>query len=115
MKTKDFVPAVHRWLEEHGARETPGARYEWELFTRAGLLAVSVVADDSRKLHHSMQVFTCFDIPEKALKVLRYGVNPHSGKWNHHYFQTEGTTPQEAFDDVTARLGQLLIKEKCYA
>ena len=49
-------------------------------------------------------VFARFDDPKAARQLVE--CNPHSGKWNHHYF--DGWTVETATDDFTARLRRVL-------
>ncbi len=111
MRVEDFVPAIVVWLLKHGAEETGNSApkfLEYQFMTGAGLLRVLPVAKKKGK-KSSMVVFTRFVDPAVAERLLGKGQsNPYTGKWNHYYFVSEGTTPQQAFDDVVQRLESVL-------
>jgi hypothetical protein len=100
---------VWGWALDHGGHETewsePPRRMEAEVNTAYGPLTVSVHGPGGPGFEGiaSVTVFARFDEPDRA-RVLG-GVNPHSGKWNHHY--PDDMSADEAFKDwlrVSARL-----------
>jgi hypothetical protein len=76
--------------------------YPWRLETRAGPLVLLVEAHDSHKIGGPGAVFTRFEGPSLAPAKELVDCNPHSGKWNHHYF--DGWTAESALMDLAHRL-----------
>jgi len=82
----------HRWAKRANALiESLGAEpvdewYPWRLKTKVGMLSLLVEAHETHHLGGPGTVFTRFDSPPDAKQVVN--CNPHSGKWNHHYYQS---------------------------
>lgn len=87
----------NRWAKQANAlikslgAEPVDDHYPWRLETEVGMLSLKVEANELRN-HGPGTVFTRFDNPQGA-KFLT-DCNPHSGKWNHHFF--DGWTVEEA-------------------
>jgi len=81
----------NRWAKQANELiESLGAKpvdewYPWRLETKAGKLSLRVEAHGKSQLDGLGIVFTRFDSPPDAKAVV--DCNPHSGKWNHHYFK----------------------------
>ena len=77
----DFNGQVKAFLLAEGATVRPdtGAMFDFELNTIVGKLRLFLYDGDSGY----MTVFGRFDDIEAAKKLC--DINPHSGKWNHHY------------------------------
>ena len=101
MRKKDrerFVKQATQLLLDLGATEEEG--YSFTLQTKAGLLRLHVTEN---KTSGPGTVFTRFDDPKAARKLV--DCNPHSGKWNHHYF--DGTV-ESAIENLSFWLKKVL-------
>ena len=81
---------------------------EWELQTRYGRLGLTVRENATTG---PGTVYTRFDDPTTAHP--HTGCNPHSGKWNHHYF--DGWTVDTAVIDIEHCLRSVLPVAVCAA
>lgn len=85
---KIYVETLTPVLLELGCVPTGRGFPQYTLETRAGRLNVSVSANVS---DFGAAVYTKFDDVEAAVKLLGgndfyHQPNPHTGKWNHHFF-----------------------------
>jgi len=76
-----FVKQATQLLLDLGATAEVGKSYPFTLNTKTGLLRLHVTENTTSG---PGTVFTRFDDPEAARAIVN--CNPHSGKWNHHYF-----------------------------
>lgn len=78
-------------------RPCPSLYDHWIIATKVGMVGVTVRED---------AIYCGFDDPKRANNAL-LGVNPYSGKWNHHAFVTycHGRTSKE---EITSRLDTTL-------
>jgi hypothetical protein len=107
-----YAARLEAVLEELGCKPT-GQKYYYKHFveTRAGRLLVDV---HPNMCERGAAVLTRFDEPARAVALLgdRFGfaygngVNPYSGKWNHHFFSE--TSVEEAEAIVRREFGRLL-------
>ncbi len=96
-----FVAKAKALLLDLGAKQDGGEVYRFTLNTKAGRLLVHPDENDTIGLG---TVFTCFDDPRAARKLV--DCNRFSGKWNFHYF--DGWTVETAIDDLSAQLKGVL-------
>ena len=80
-----FRGQIRAFLIRNGATERLNKAYEYAISTKLGTLQISVYLD---------WVACRFDDVDRAVAVIGpHGMNPYSGKWNHHYdvsyFQTQ--------------------------
>lgn len=99
---QQFLAKVIALLQSVGAVETDST-YRLTLETKAGRLALHPDPSDTMGIG---TVFTRFDDPQQAVALLGQSVNPHSGKWNHHYF--DGWTVDMALADFEFQLRRVL-------
>ena len=75
-----FCDQIRAFLLRNGATEQLNRCYEFVSITKMGPLQISVYPD---------WVACRFDDVERAVGVIgRHGMNPYSGKWNHHFDQS---------------------------
>jgi hypothetical protein len=90
-----FVARLRAVLEELGCRQATMSFYQYTLETRAGLLRVSVHPNSSSA---GAWVAARFEEPRRATELLGHGFsdnpNPHTGKWNHHFFDEAFSTDE---------------------
>ena len=77
-----------------------GSGYEFAIQTKVGLLHLLVTENTTTG---PGTVFTRFDDPKAASAIV--DCNPHSGKWNHFYF--EGTV-EYAIESLSLLLKQVM-------
>ena len=97
-----FLQVIGDYLQTIGAVLTPEKLYSHSLHTIVGTL----ILDPKPCVFAGPGViFARFDDPQTARQ---HGVdcNPHSGKWNHHYFHP--TTAEEAVRDFEAQIQRIL-------
>jgi hypothetical protein len=88
-----FKKLVDAYLATIGTKST---YYEWAVETRAGMLSLTA---------YGHWIACRFEDVERA-KVFGLGyLNPHSGKWNHHYEIGAG---EAELEDFKRQLGRLL-------
>lgn len=80
----------------------PAGTYRFTLATKYGVLRLHVTENYS---DGPGTVFTRFDDQQASEAGL--GCNPHSGKWNHHYFSC--WTIESAVKDLVYQLNKVLI------
>ena len=95
-----FVKRCNEVIASLGGTRSDGI-YQWELATRYGSLGLSV---SENRFEGPGTVFTRFDDPKAARR--HTNCNPHSGKWNHHYF--DGWTVETALADFEYRVRSVL-------
>jgi hypothetical protein len=87
-----YAARLRAVLEELGCVASDHIGYPYRINTLAGLLLVDVHTNECQP---GAAVFTRFEKPKKAVKLLgenwphvpsAHGVNPYTGKWNHHFF-----------------------------
>ena len=96
MRTRDrerFERKANELIRNLGATQDDGGY--WHLETILGPLELRVEKHKGRKPGGPGSVFARFDDPQRATELTF--CNPHSGKWNHHYFGG-WTTPQALAD-----------------
>jgi hypothetical protein len=99
---QQFLAKIVQLLQSVGAVETDST-YRFSLNTKAGRLTLHPDPNDTMGIG---TVFTRFDAPPRAVAILGQAVNPHSGKWNHHYF--DGWTVETALADFEFQLRRVL-------
>jgi hypothetical protein len=99
---QQFLAKVLQLLQSVGAVETDST-YRLTLETKAGRLALHPDQNETTGLG---TVFTRFDDPQRAVALLGQSVNPHSGKWNHHYF--DAWTVKSALADFEFQIRRVL-------
>jgi hypothetical protein len=99
---ESFAKKANALIERLGA-EPVDEWYPWRLKTKAGMLSLRVEFNELRN-HGPGTVFTRFDSPPDA-KCLT-DCNPHSGKWNHHFF--DGWTVEDALKHLEFQLRGVL-------
>lgn len=72
----DFIKTVTDLLLRLGAHKAVVTTYDYEIVTKAGVLALSV---------YDNWLATRFEDVDAAKQLVGPGLNPHSGKWNFHY------------------------------
>lgn len=98
------------YLRERGATWSDRGLGQYLIETPLGALTIS--PDPAYIAEGMLTIFARFDDPARACaklnkaRALRGEVNPHSGKWNHHY--DAGCTPENAFRDFKAHLENIL-------
>lgn len=106
-----FVTAASSLIETHGGTPsrlpyqngiTGGLHTEFMLDSKFGPLRMSVY-ERTTDSGGPGDVMTQFEFARLAAP--QTGCNPHSGKWNHHYFSP--WTTDDAFDDVERWLKQI--------
>ena len=103
MKKKDrerFVNQATQLLLDLGAKEEQNLTYDFTLQTKVGPLWLQITENTTKG---PGTVFTRFADPEAAKALV--DCNPHSGKWNHFFF--EGTV-ETAIKDLTFWLRKVL-------
>ena len=95
-----FVKGIIDYLLSIGA--VYDGEWYYDIETPVGLLRVR---PDENTIGGPGSVFCRFDEPKRA-KEAGVGCNPHSGKWNHHYF--DGWPVEIALEDFQAKLGSVL-------
>ncbi len=95
----EFIERANELLSELGAECTGENVYALE--TRLGRLRLLVTVN---RLEGPGTVFSRFDDAKRAHGST--DCNPHSGKWNHHYF--DGWTTDAAIADLAVRLRGVL-------
>lgn len=98
-----FVRGCCELIADLGGVRADG-QYQWELATRHGRLRLHVTENTDSG---PGTVFTRFDDPGAAQP--HTGCNPHSGKWNHHYFGD--WTVDAAMSDVERCLRSVLPEQ----
>ena len=93
-----FERRANELIESLGATQDEGGY--WHLETLLGPLQLRVEKHDGRKPGGPGSVFARFDNPKPAYELT--DCNPHSGKWNHHYF--DGWTTPQALSDLAFHL-----------
>lgn len=111
MKTKDaerFDRKAKELIVSYGGVLFDERLGRYELETSFGRLEL-VVRDNwaKRGKNGPGTVFTRFDDPDAAKRVV--DCNPHSGKWNHHYFN--GWTVEGALTDLKRSLDIVTCNE----
>lgn len=105
-----FVKKANALIDSLGAIRIDGTAY---LETKAGRLTIRV--DDAKYQTNGLgTVFTHFHEPKRALDVVwgahenpvHSSVNPHSGKWNFHYFSE--WTVIDALEDLEYQLRKVM-------
>jgi hypothetical protein len=103
-----FVRLANKLIESLGGRHLD-RHDEWELETRFGRLLLHVVEN---RIEGPGTVFTRFDNAKAAHP--HTGCNPHSGKWNHHFF--DGWSVDAALTDLEYQLKKVLpVAVECSA
>jgi hypothetical protein len=97
-----FLTRAVKLLLDLGAQQDGGEMYRFALPTKAGLLRLH---PDDHQTEGLGTVFSRFDDPQAARQLV--DCNPHSGKWNHHYFG--GWTLHAALTDLSTQLRRVLI------
>ena len=95
-----FVKSAKKLLLDLGAEQSERLAYEFAVQTKAGILRILVTENTTTG---PGTVFTRFDNPEAARELV--DCNPHSGKWNHFYFDE---TVDQAIGNLTFWLKQVL-------
>lgn len=101
-KVAIFGRAFHDLMAEVGAARDPAWHRDYNLATPLGGMRASIHGPDSRYY----AVFCRFDDPARAARALGTSVNPHSGKWNHHY--DDDMDPRECVAEFATRLRPVL-------
>jgi hypothetical protein len=101
-KRNQWEKRANALIESLGA-EPVDEWYPWRLKTKVGMLSLLVRANELRN-HGPGTVFTRFDSPPDAKEVV--DCNPHSGKWNHHYF--DAWTGPNALADLEQLLRSIM-------
>lgn len=107
-----FVERLRSVLLELGCRDAARSYYQYELETLAGPLRLSVHPCSARA---GAWVATMFAEPKRATALLGRGLvgdpNPHTGKWNHYFFDESHTTEEsiaEAETELRRELARVL-------
>jgi hypothetical protein len=98
-----WAKKVEALLKSLGAESTEH-HYPWRLETPAGLLRLIIDPHTGRGVKGPGTVFARFDDPEQARR--RVWCNPHSGKWNHHYFS--GWDVEMSLTDLKCQLEKVM-------
>lgn len=105
-RNERYAKELDKMLRELGARPDPDDRIKMGyqlLDTRFGLLRLSTSANVAQE---GATLFSRFEEPQRAAGQLSH-VNPHSGKWNHHFFGTAQEFPAWK-DGIRRELERLL-------
>jgi len=95
---QQFITRVAAMLIGLGAESLD---YEFVLQTKVGRLKLHPTENMAEGLG---TVFTRFDDPQAARQLV--GCNPHSGKWNFHFFS--GWTVEAAIREIAVQLNKVL-------
>ena len=96
-----FLAEAKQLLIDLGAQQVGDG---YILHTKAGRLTLH--PDDHDYAGEVGTVFSRFDNPQAARRFV--DCNPHSGKWNHHYFN--GWTVETAIADLASQLRRILTR-----
>ena len=96
---QQFLSKVTALLLDVGAEPRD---YEFALQTKAGLLRIFPTENMTEGLG---TVFTRFEDPQAARQLV--GCNPHSGKWNFHFFN--GWSIESALNELAFQLRRVLV------
>ena len=103
-----FIRGIDELLEARGARPSDkkvglvgwlGGLYKWELETPQGLIFFTPVLASGRG-----QLGWVAGRFDNLAAGQRFGANPFSGKWNHHYFHSPVRIALEDFNRQLARV-----------
>lgn len=100
---EQFLAKMRLRLLSIGAVQDAQEQDCFNLDTKAGMLTLRLTPHGTDELG---TVFGRFDDPSVAKQFT--SCNPHSGKWNHHYFQSEKTTLDMALADLEKDLREIL-------
>jgi hypothetical protein len=114
MATRITKPANRAWFKAEvtrrllalGANRNQGGLYDYTVATVAGILHVTV---------YDNWIACRFEEPERAKAISDTRLNPHSGKWNHHYDDADFTsrrTTQQCVDYFFMELDRYLTEAK---
>ena len=95
-----FLTKAVKLLLDLGAQQD-GEPDRFTMPTKAGILRLH---PDDHQTEGLGTVFTRFDDPQAARQLVN--CNPHSGKWNHHYFG--GWTVEATLTDLSTQLRRIL-------
>lgn len=99
---EEFVQKCEALIVKFGGEKQDGLN-DWKITTRFGVMGLTVREHKARDTGPGV-VFTRFDDPTAAHDST--ACNPHSGKWNHHYFK--GWTTKSALEDFARQLKGVL-------
>lgn len=99
-----FVKEANALIENLGGTISfRNEQVSWRLETKVGSLLLWVEVQDWRQIDGPGMVFTRFDNPMNAKKLV--DCNPFSGKWNHYFF--DGWTVKDALEHLDFELRKI--------